>query len=143
VHRRALCPIAMATFIRRPLARTILSPSQCLFQTRHYRVSPMTDEGRMQPQPSMKIAMKQNVELPTDLGLLAGSSILSCHHLQSLKFNHRRHIHHAHRRKQTLHPLRPTPSPENGMATHQSPRGRFREVGPSSFHHWPLLSRNG
>lgn len=47
----------------------------------------MTDEGRMPAQPSMKVAMKQHVELPTDLGLLAGS-------LPSpSQFNH---YHHAH-----------------------------------------------
>lgn len=124
---------AMAAYIRRPLARTILSPSRCLFQTRHYRASPMADDARMQPQPSMKVAMKQNVDLPTDLGLLAGECQSSTfRHRQVLTVDRGRHIHHAHRRQQTLHPLHTTPSTESRMATHQSPRGRFRQVGPSS-----------
>lgn len=40
----------------------------------------MADDARMQPQPSMKVAMQQNVDLPTDLGLLAGECPSSTFH---------------------------------------------------------------
>jgi len=131
VYRLVSTP--MAAYIRRPLARTIFRPPRCLShtqtqtQTRHYRATPMTDEGRVPAQPSMKVAMKQNVELPTDLGLLTGSpppphsSTLPSRAPIDVR-NYRRHIHHAHRRQQALHPHRAPPPSESRMAPPQSPR---------------------
>ncbi len=64
---------AMAHLVRRPLARGLQSlPAQtCIHQRRTFK-KPSGPERKMPNQPSLKIAMKQNVQMPSDLGLLQG-----------------------------------------------------------------------
>ncbi|MCJ1367707.1 hypothetical protein MMC16_006841 [Acarospora aff. strigata] len=66
----------MTLLLRRPLCRAFQTPSTpCLLQTRHYRAA-SAPERRTQPQPSLKVAMKEHAQIPTDLGLLTDTFIM-------------------------------------------------------------------
>ncbi|KAI9875788.1 MAG: hypothetical protein M1830_007998 [Pleopsidium flavum] len=75
----------MAHCVRRPVACVYQRTPTCTFQARQFSKAhvllavakaPVTLERRTPKQPSMKIAMKEQMEMPTDMGLLPDTFIM-------------------------------------------------------------------
>jgi len=84
IARCGLVSAAMAHCVRRPLAYVFQKTPTCTFQARHFSQGPVRHaahkaavsrlERRTPNQRSLKVAMKEKMEMPTDLGLLAGKA---------------------------------------------------------------------